>query len=147
MSAVGVLFDLDGTLVDTAPDLVAVLNQLLHESGRVRMPFAIARNEVSNNDSRGVSVRTTGYSGSVVFQDVYIVGNHIDENHGDELWEDGRVGHVRDRHLDLLARERAQVDVPVLVASGVARCRVPRGCSTPCRRLTRRSQPSDSGEP
>lgn len=48
MSAVGVLFDLDGTLVDTAPDLVAVLNELLHESGRVRMPFAIARNEVSN---------------------------------------------------------------------------------------------------
>ncbi len=48
MSAVGVLFDLDGTLVDTAPDLVAVLNELLHERGRVRMPFAIARNEVSN---------------------------------------------------------------------------------------------------
>ncbi len=48
MSAFGVLFDLDGTLVDTAPDLVAVLNELLHESGRVRMPFAIARNEVSN---------------------------------------------------------------------------------------------------
>lgn len=42
------LFDLDGTLVDTAPDLVAVLNELLHESGRVRVPFAIARNEVSN---------------------------------------------------------------------------------------------------
>ena len=48
MSAVGVLFDLDGTLVDTAPDLVAVLNELLHERGRVRMPFAVARNEVSN---------------------------------------------------------------------------------------------------
>jgi phosphoglycolate phosphatase len=48
MSTLGVLFDLDGTLVDTAPDLVAVLNELLHEKGRVRMPFAIARNEVSN---------------------------------------------------------------------------------------------------
>jgi N-acetyl-D-muramate 6-phosphate phosphatase len=48
MTAVGVLFDLDGTLVDTAPDLVAVLNELLHEQGRVRMPYAIARNEVSN---------------------------------------------------------------------------------------------------
>ena len=43
-----VLFDLDGTLVDTAPDLVAVLNELLHEEGLVRMPYAIARNEVSN---------------------------------------------------------------------------------------------------
>jgi N-acetyl-D-muramate 6-phosphate phosphatase len=44
----GVLFDLDGTLVDTAPDLVAVLNTMLLERGRVRMPFAVARNEVSN---------------------------------------------------------------------------------------------------
>jgi phosphoglycolate phosphatase len=43
-----VIFDLDGTLVDTAPDLVAVLNRLLLDSGRVRMPYAIARNEASN---------------------------------------------------------------------------------------------------
>jgi 2-phosphoglycolate phosphatase len=43
-----VLFDLDGTLVDTAPDLVAVLNRLLVERGRTRIPYAIARNEVSN---------------------------------------------------------------------------------------------------
>lgn len=48
MSARAVLFDLDGTLVDTAPDLVAVLNTLLVERGRVRMPYAVARNEVSN---------------------------------------------------------------------------------------------------
>jgi phosphoglycolate phosphatase len=44
----GLLFDLDGTLVDTAPDLVAVLNGLLLEHGRPRVPYAIARNEVSN---------------------------------------------------------------------------------------------------
>jgi phosphoglycolate phosphatase len=42
------LLDLDGTLVDTAPDLVAVLNRLLVEHGRTRMPYAVARNEVSN---------------------------------------------------------------------------------------------------
>lgn len=43
-----VLFDLDGTLVDTAPDLVAVLNALLLERNRPRVPYAVARNEVSN---------------------------------------------------------------------------------------------------
>jgi phosphoglycolate phosphatase len=43
-----VLFDLDGTLVDTAPDLVAVLNRLLVEHECPPAPFAIARNEVSN---------------------------------------------------------------------------------------------------
>ena len=48
MSVAAVLFDLDGTLVDTAPDLVAVLNRLLVERGRARMPYALARNEVSN---------------------------------------------------------------------------------------------------
>jgi 2-phosphoglycolate phosphatase len=43
-----VLLDLDGTLVDTAPDLVAVLNQMLREEARPPMPYALARNEVSN---------------------------------------------------------------------------------------------------
>ena len=43
-----ILMDLDGTLVDTAPDLVGVLNTLLVDRGRPPVPFAIARNEVSN---------------------------------------------------------------------------------------------------
>jgi len=47
----GVLLDLDGTLVDTAPDLVAVLNALLLERKRPRMPYALARNEVSNGST------------------------------------------------------------------------------------------------
>jgi phosphoglycolate phosphatase len=42
------LFDLDGTLVDTAPDLVAALNRLLAENGEPAMPYAIARNEASH---------------------------------------------------------------------------------------------------
>jgi 2-phosphoglycolate phosphatase len=48
MTVAAVLFDLDGTLVDTAPDLVAVLNRLLGERGEPPMPYAVARNEVSN---------------------------------------------------------------------------------------------------
>lgn len=48
MSIEAVLVDLDGTLVDTAPDLVAVLNKLLTDRGRPPVPYAIARNEVSN---------------------------------------------------------------------------------------------------
>lgn len=43
-----VLFDLDGTLVDTAPDLVAALNGMLREDRRPAMPFAVARSEASN---------------------------------------------------------------------------------------------------
>jgi phosphoglycolate phosphatase len=48
VSRYGLLFDLDGTLADTAPDLVAVLNMLLSAAGRPPMPFAIARNAVSH---------------------------------------------------------------------------------------------------
>ena len=43
-----ILFDLDGTLIDTAPDLVQVLNQMLAIHSQPPVPYAIARNEVSN---------------------------------------------------------------------------------------------------
>ena len=48
MSIEAVLMDLDGTLVDTAPDLVGVLNTLLVNRDLPPAPFAVARNEVSN---------------------------------------------------------------------------------------------------
>jgi len=48
MNLDAVLFDLDGTLVDTAPDLVSVLNLMRREDGCAPLPFALARNEVSN---------------------------------------------------------------------------------------------------
>ncbi len=48
MNIEAVLFDLDGTLVDTAPDLVHVLNDMLRERSLAPMPYAVARNEVSN---------------------------------------------------------------------------------------------------
>lgn len=43
-----VLFDLDGTLLDTAPDLVEVLNQVRLEQGREPLPFPAARAHVSH---------------------------------------------------------------------------------------------------
>ena len=43
-----VLFDLDGTLLDTAPDMVAILNQLRIEEAQPRLPYGQARAYVSN---------------------------------------------------------------------------------------------------
>ena len=44
----GVFFDLDGTLVDTAPDFYVVLNQVLADHGRDAVSYAAVRATVSN---------------------------------------------------------------------------------------------------
>lgn len=43
-----ILFDLDGTLADTAPDMATALNQLLAREGREPLPFAVIRPEASH---------------------------------------------------------------------------------------------------
>ena len=44
---VAVLFDLDGTLVDTAPDFVRVLNDLRLKYGRTALDYDVIRVAVS----------------------------------------------------------------------------------------------------
>lgn len=41
-----IVFDLDGTLVDTAPDLIAALNVVLNQEGFPPLPLASARNMI-----------------------------------------------------------------------------------------------------
>ena len=55
MSAVAplqaVLFDLDGTLIDTAPDMAAALNRLRREHGLEPLPYATLRPYVSRGSN------------------------------------------------------------------------------------------------
>ncbi|MDP2228723.1 MAG: HAD-IA family hydrolase [Moraxellaceae bacterium] len=53
LHADAVLFDLDGTLIDTAPDFAAVLNRQLQAHGRSPLPYASIRAAVSQG-SRAV---------------------------------------------------------------------------------------------
>jgi N-acetyl-D-muramate 6-phosphate phosphatase len=46
-----VLFDLDGTLLDTAPDMIVALNTLLGQQGRAPLPYALARTQVSHGST------------------------------------------------------------------------------------------------
>lgn len=43
-----VLFDLDGTLIDTAPDMVRILQDMLTAHGRPALPYGRVRSVVSN---------------------------------------------------------------------------------------------------
>ena len=52
----GVLFDLDGTLLDTAPDMAAAVNALRAEQGMPALPFASLRSHVSHGAARLVEV-------------------------------------------------------------------------------------------
>jgi phosphoglycolate phosphatase len=46
-----VLFDLDGTLIDTAPDMIDSLNQLRAQEGLSPLPYALARTQVSHGST------------------------------------------------------------------------------------------------
>lgn len=52
----GVLFDLDGTLLDTAPDMHGALVRLMQEEGRDPLPYALVRDHVSHGSRRLVQL-------------------------------------------------------------------------------------------
>lgn len=54
-----VLFDLDGTFADTAPDLAAALNQVLDEEGKQTLPFESIRPVVSHG---GIALIRLGFN-------------------------------------------------------------------------------------
>jgi len=53
-----VLFDLDGTLLDTAPDMTNALNLLLEEEGKIALPHKLCRDFVSHGS---VAMVTLGF--------------------------------------------------------------------------------------
>lgn len=54
-----VLFDLDGTLIDTAPDMAAALNRLLVEEGHAEIPLETIRPHVSKG---GLALTQLGFN-------------------------------------------------------------------------------------
>jgi len=56
MSSPTVVFDLDGTLVDTAPDLAATLNVVLAREGLKPVPYDVARNMVGAGARRMIEL-------------------------------------------------------------------------------------------
>ena len=72
-----ILFDLDGTLIDTAPDLVLSLNKLLKKHNLPLAPYAIARNESSNGSKGLVSLGFKKNNSSLIKEFIEIYQNNI----------------------------------------------------------------------
>lgn len=64
----GVLFDLDGTLLDTAPDFIVVLNTMLTDRGRAPLPAEDIRAVVSNGARALVALAFGGQPGEPEFE-------------------------------------------------------------------------------
>jgi phosphoglycolate phosphatase len=57
-----IVFDLDGTLIDTAPDLIDTLNLILGQEGLPTVPFAAARNMIGGG-AKGMIERALAAEG------------------------------------------------------------------------------------
>lgn len=80
-----VLFDLDGTLIDTAPDFIRVLNQLRNEKGLNNLPNEQIRAQVSNGARAMVELGFGLKEGEEGFEplrerflDLYLAGLAVD---------------------------------------------------------------------
>jgi phosphoglycolate phosphatase len=60
-----VLFDLDGTLIDSAPDLASAVNDMLQQRGRVALPYEALRPHAGSG-ARGMLAMAFGVSPSMV---------------------------------------------------------------------------------
>lgn len=67
-----VLFDLDGTLLDTAQDLARALNRLLLRKGKAEMPIAEIRKVVSNGGNAMISLGFDTQIGDANHQALYL---------------------------------------------------------------------------
>ena len=65
MSSPVIVFDLDGTLIDTAPDLVAALNVVFAREGLPPVPYAAARNLIGGG-ARTMIMRGIEAEGRVI---------------------------------------------------------------------------------
>ena len=110
LNGVTVVFDLDGTLVDTAPDLVGTLNVLLAEEGIATLPLAEARGLI------GQGAR------ALIAKGFAAAGRPLDAARLDGLFE-GFIVHYR-AHLADASRPfpGAEDTLDVLEAAGAILC-------------------------
>jgi phosphoglycolate phosphatase len=121
-----VLFDLDGTLVDTAPDMVAVLQDLQREHGVEETAYELARSNVSNG---AIGLLTVGFP-ELAFEFGDAMHQLYLERYAEMICEESRIfdgiGNLLDQ-LDaigcpwgVVTNKPTQLTLPLLAALGLA---------------------------
>jgi len=121
-----VLFDLDGTLIDTAPDMVTVLQLVQQEHGIEPAPYDVARSYVSNG---AIGLLTLGFPEvEIEFGDD--LHQQYLERYAEMICQESRVFDSLDGLLDqlddldcpwgIVTNKPEQLTVPLLVALGLA---------------------------
>ena len=93
-----VLFDLDGTLVDTAPDMVATLQEMQRAHGYDPVPYDLGRSNVSNG---AMGLLRVGFADVDEDGRAAMVGEYV-ERYAERLCEESTVFAGLDTLLDNL---------------------------------------------
>ncbi len=121
-----VLFDLDGTLIDTAPDMVTVLQHLQQEHGIEPAPYNLARSYVSNG---AIGLLTLGFPEvDIEFGDEF--HQQYLERYAEMICQESRIFDGLDGLLDqlddldcpwgIVTNKPEQLTAPLLIALGLA---------------------------
>ncbi len=102
-----ILFDLDGTLLDTAPDMVGALNALRHEKGLEPLAYESVRPVVSHGGARVVK---TGFPGASAEDHAALLRRFLEIYRG-ALAQGTRLFPGMDRVLHALAGRRLKAGV------------------------------------
>lgn len=125
-----VLFDLDGTLIDTAPDFIRCLNQLRQQHGLAPLPPEQIRRSVSNGARAmvrvgfGLEPEHQDYAGKhSAFLDLYEAGVAVETTLFEGIEELLQTLEARDIPWGIVTNKPARFAVPLIQALGLAdRC-------------------------
>jgi phosphoglycolate phosphatase len=111
MAAPTIVFDLDGTLVDTAPDLIATLNTILAREGLPPVAFAAARNMVGGGARHMIERGLAAEGVTRPAADVERLGGEFIEHYAAHIADHSRPFPGVEAALDTLARAGCRLGV------------------------------------
>jgi phosphoglycolate phosphatase len=121
MSAFTVVFDLDGTLVDTAPDLVATLNVVLAREGLAPLPYEAARNMVGGGARRMIELGLKAEGRTLAARDVDRMFDEFISHYTAHIADQSRPFPGLNDALDQLATRGARFAVCTNKLEGLSR--------------------------